>query len=138
MPGEKQPVTIGHLKARGFEIEYLSHARAILSVDFPEALTELAAVLDKATIPIEEIIADGGEAKGSQRLRRALTELKWPKITFTVQKIINGKEREAISYEIDHVRGFEAGTIELEIEWNNKDLFFDRRGCRRRGVDSSK
>ncbi|WLC16299.1 BglII/BstYI family type II restriction endonuclease [Bradyrhizobium diazoefficiens] len=124
MPAEKTPTTIDDLKARGIEIEYLSHARAILSVDFPEALTELAAVLDKATIPIEEIIA-GGEAKGTQRLRRALTELKWPKTTFTVQKIINGKEREAISREIDHVRTFEAVTIALEIEWKNKDPFFD-------------
>ncbi|MGF6428236.1 BglII/BstYI family type II restriction endonuclease [Bradyrhizobium elkanii] len=125
--GEKKPVTIDDLKARGFEIEYLSHARAILSVDFPEALTELAAVLDKATIPIEEIIAGGGgEAKGTQRLRRALTELKWPKTTFTVEKRINGSPREAISHEIDHVRSFEAGTIALEIEWNNKDPFFDR------------
>ncbi|GMO86158.1 BglII/BstYI family type II restriction endonuclease [Bradyrhizobium ottawaense] len=126
MPNE-QAITIEDLKARGFQVEYLSHARAILSVDFPEALNELAAVLGAATIPIEEIIAGGGgEAKGTQRLRRALTELKWPKTTFTVQKIINGKEREAISHEIDHVRTFNAGTIALEIEWNNKDPFFDR------------
>lgn len=121
MPDEKKP-TIEDLKERGFEIEYLSHARAILSVDFPDALTELAGVLSLATIPIEEIIAGGGgEAKGTQRLRRALTELKWPKTTFTVEKRINGKPREAISHEIDHVRTFEAGTIALEIEWNNKD-----------------
>lgn len=69
MPDEKKP-TIDDLKARGFEIEYLSN--------FPDALTELAGVLSGATIPIEEIIAGGGEAKRTQRLRRALTELKWP------------------------------------------------------------
>src|SRR5204862_1582163 len=45
---------------------------------------------------------------------------------FTVEKIINKKPRESISHEIDHVREFEAGTIALEIEWNNKDPFFDR------------
>ncbi|MCA1500093.1 hypothetical protein [Bradyrhizobium sp. NBAIM14] len=80
MPETKMP-TIDDLKARGFVIECLSHARAILSVDFPDALTELAVVLSGATIPIEEIIAGGGEAKGTQRLRRAFTELKWPKTT---------------------------------------------------------
>ena len=34
--------------------------------------------------------------------------------------------KEAQSHEIDHVRAFAAGTIALEIEWNNKDPFFDR------------
>jgi len=71
---------LSNLKARGFEIEFHSHAKAILSVDFPEALAELEAVLAKATIPIEEIIAGGGgEAKGTQRLRRALNDLNWTK-----------------------------------------------------------
>ena len=39
---------------------------------------------------------------------------------------IDGIEREAISHEIDHVRRGRNGTIALEIEWNNKDPFFDR------------
>jgi hypothetical protein len=61
--------TIAELQAKGFEVQYLSHASAILSVDFPDALTELCSVLTDATIPIEEIIAgDGGESKGTQRL----------------------------------------------------------------------
>jgi hypothetical protein len=48
------------------------------------------------------------------------------KTTFEIRKTINGREREAISHEIDHVREFAAGAIALEIEWNNKDPFFDR------------
>jgi hypothetical protein len=55
-----------------------------------------------------------------------LTKVGWPKTEFVVRKIINGKEREAISHEIDHCRQFDAGVIALEIEWNNKDPFFDR------------
>jgi hypothetical protein len=115
------------LLAKGYEIKFLSHAKAILFTDFPEAIRELAKVLSALTIPIEEIIAGGGgEAKGTQRLRKALTELGWPKIEFVIGKTINGKPRESISHEVDHVREFEAGTIALEIEWNNKDPFFDR------------
>src|SRR4051812_21522637 len=34
--------------------------------------------------------------------------------------------KEAQSHEIDHVKTFAAGTVALEIEWNNKDPFFDR------------
>ncbi|HEX3936397.1 MAG TPA: BglII/BstYI family type II restriction endonuclease [Xanthobacteraceae bacterium] len=115
------------LSAKGFEIEFHSHAQAILSLDFPDALTELQSSLAGLTIPIEEIIAGGGgEAKGTQRLRRALTAAGWLKTKFEVKKTINGREKESISHEIDHVRESSAGTLALEIEWNNKDPFFDR------------
>jgi hypothetical protein len=115
------------LKERGFEIEFFSHARAILSVDFPEVAEQLEAVLLSSTIPIEEIIGSGGgETKGTQRLRNALVTHGWLKHIFKVQRIIDGIEREAQSHEIDHVKRFDAGTLALEIEWNNKDPFFDR------------
>ena len=116
------------LKAKGFQVECVSHAEAILSVDFPTAAAELESALGEATIPIEEIIASGGgEAKGTQRLRRGLASLGWNKGIFTVQKVINGVPKESQSHEIDHVKTFGNGsTIVLEIEWNNKDPFYDR------------
>jgi len=115
------------LRKRGFEIEFRSHAKAILGVDFPEVAEQLEGVLLSSTIPIEEIIGSGGgETKGTQRLRNALAAHEWRKHNFVVQRIIDGVEREAQSHEIDHVKTFEAGTIALEIEWNNKDPFFDR------------
>lgn len=116
------------LQKRGFQVEFQSHAKAILSVDFPNAVTELEASLLATTIPIEEIIAGGGgEAKGTQRLRRALTDLNWLKTTFVVEKRINGEPRESQSHEVDHVRQFPSGErVALEIEWNNKDPFYDR------------
>ncbi|MGS1094829.1 BglII/BstYI family type II restriction endonuclease [Aquamicrobium terrae] len=116
------------LEEKGFQVEFRSHAKAILGSDFPEAATELVEALSTTTIPIEEIIAGGGgEAKGTQRLRRALTKLRWRKMQFIVEKRINGIPSEAQSHEVDHVREFEGiGRIALEIEWNNKDPFYDR------------
>lgn len=115
------------LMAKGYEIEFLSHSKAILTVDFPDALSELENALASLTIPVEEIIAGGGgEAKGTQRLRKALNKLGWVKTKFEVKKIINNRERELISHEIDHVRELPNGVVALEIEWNNKDPFFDR------------
>lgn len=118
----------GALAARGFQIAFQSHAEAILRVDFPDAVREIEAALGAATIPIEEIIASGGgEAKGTQRLRRALVAKGWLKTVFTVQRVIKGVPRESQSHEIDHVRAFAGGAnIALEIEWNNKGPFFDR------------
>lgn len=115
------------LEAKGFQVEFRSHARAILTVDFPDAAADLVAAISSTTIPVEEIIAGGGgEAKGTQRLRRALTALGWHKTNFVVEKRINGVPSEAQSHEVDHVREYPAGRIALEIEWNNKDPFYDR------------
>jgi hypothetical protein len=115
------------LTKRGFQVEFSSHAEAILRGDFPEVASQLEEVLLDSTIPIEEIIGSGGgETKGTQRLRNALAEHGWRKHNFIVQRIIDGVEREAQSHEVDHIRTFKAGTVALEIEWNNKDPFFDR------------
>jgi hypothetical protein len=115
------------LEVRGFQFEFLSHAAAILQVDFREALDELHQALDTVSVPIEELIGSGGgETKGTQRLRHALEALHWPKTTFTIEKRVNGAPRESISHVVDHVRTFPNGVVALEIEWNNKDPFFDR------------
>lgn len=120
------------LKSAGFQVEFHSHAEAILNGDFPSVQDELEGVLLGATIPIEEIIAGGGgEAKGTQRLRRGLQAQDWQTVTFTVEKRINGIPREAVSHKMDHVKSFKLpsggnGTVAMEIEWNNKDPFYDR------------
>jgi hypothetical protein len=109
-------------------VQFLSHAKAILAGDFPEAVDELESALLTLVIPIEEIIGSGGgEAKGTQRLRKALSNAGWEKFTFEITKVINGIARESQSHEVDHVRTFPDGSrLALEIEWNNKDPFFDR------------
>src|SRR6185295_14953723 len=120
------------LTRAGFQVEFHSHAEAILAGDFPTVERELEEVLSSATIPIEEIIAGGGgEAKGTQRLRRGLQAKDWDTVTFVVEKRINDVPREAVSHKMDHVKSFNlrnggVGTIAMEIEWNNKDPFYDR------------
>ena len=119
------------LRAKGFELKFLSHAAAILATDFPQALADLEQALAGFQIPIAEIIGGGGgEAGGTQRLRRSLADLGWRKTNFEIRKTINGEERESRSHEVDHVNGFEVEgktcDVALEIEWNNKDPFFDR------------
>lgn len=123
-----KPTRFAILKERGFNIQFLSHAEAILEHDFPGALDELEMVLAELRLPITEIIGSGGgETKFTQRLRRQLAELGWAKHIFRVDKSIDGTVRESISHEVDHVKAYEgAGTIAMEIEWNNKDPFYDR------------
>jgi hypothetical protein len=120
------------LTLAGFQVDFHSHAQAILAGDFPAVEGELEDVLLNATIPIEEIIASGGgEAKGTQRLRRGLQAKGWATRDFVVERRINDVPREAITHKMDHVKSFDladgsTATVALEIEWNNKDPFYDR------------
>jgi hypothetical protein len=94
----------------------------------PAAAIEIEAVLDTLTIPVEEIVrSGGGEGAATQRIRRAFADnFNWRKHNFEIRKIVDGEEKEFVSHQIDHVKKFAAGTFALEIEWNNKDPFFDR------------
>jgi hypothetical protein len=115
------------LREAGFEVEFTSHAEAIIRHDFPELIEELEGALIDIRLPMTEIIGGGGgEAKMTQRLRRGLAALRWTKHNFELTKSIDGVPRESISHEIDHVRRAANGVFALEIEWNNKDPFFDR------------
>jgi hypothetical protein len=112
---------------RGFDVRFVSHAAGILVQDFPQALSDLESALSNLELPITEIIGSGGgETKFTQRLRKALAGMKWPKHVFEIAKTVDGVPKESTSHEIDHVRRFDSGVVALEIEWNNKDPFFDR------------
>ena len=51
----------------------------------------------------------------------------WKKHVFEIGKTIDGVPRESTSHEVDHVKRIAGvGTLAMEIEWNNKDPFYDR------------
>ena len=52
-----------NLIADGYQVEFHSHAEAILTVDFPEALVELVAVLENLSIPVEKLFRSDAKAK---------------------------------------------------------------------------
>jgi hypothetical protein len=114
--GPLEETLLEKLRDKGFEIRFESHAAAILEQDFPQAIKDFERALGDLSIPITEIIGSGGgETKGTQRMRRAFNAVGWDKFTFEVKRIINGVEREAISHEIDHVKGFDKYKLALEI-----------------------
>ena len=118
---------LDRLRDAGFRVLTRNHADAILTQDFPAETAELVEALLDFRLPVTEIIGSGGgEAQSTQRLRRRLADAGWPKHVFDVRLTVDGVTRESISHEIDHVRRGPRGVLALEIEWNNKDPFFDR------------
>ena len=122
------------LRGKGFEVTALHHAEAIITHDMPEAESDLEHVLNQLVIPITELVGGGGgETQGTQRMRRALADRGWRKRNVTVKKLVkwgdDAPEHEvaSLSHEIDHIKVFgDDKVFALEIEWNNKDPFFDR------------
>jgi len=115
------------LKDKNFDIVVRNHAKAIFEVDFANESKEIVDALLELRIPIEDLIGSGGgEAQSTQWLRKRLYGANWNKHNFEFKFFLDGIERTSISHEIDHVRRSENGVIALELEWNNKDPFFDR------------
>lgn len=116
-----------NLTDAGFDVVIRNHAQAIFQVDFPEEAAELVDALLAMRIPAEDLVASGGgEAASTRWLRRRLYDAGWRKHNFVFRSYVDGQELQSISHEIDHIRRAEDGVIALEIEWNNKDPFFDR------------
>lgn len=126
--GVDAPASFQALQAKGFDVLFQAHARSILAGEFPQAMVEIAQVLNHTTLPITEIIGSGGgETKFTQRLRKSLAEKGWKKHVFEIGKTIDGVQRESTSHEVDHVKNYAGvGSLAIEIEWNNKDPFYDR------------
>lgn len=126
--GVDAPTSFEALQAKGFDVLFQAHARSILSGEFPQAMVEIAQVLDRTTLPMTEIIGSGGgETRFTQRLRKSLAEMGWKKHVFEIGKTIDGVQRESTSHEVDHVKNYPGvGSLAMEIEWNNKDPFYDR------------
>jgi hypothetical protein len=132
---EELPSILDQLRSRGFEIEESYNASSLLENKFQAANLEINAVLSQFTISVGELVqGGGGEASQTQRLRRQLSNLGWTKRRFVVSRLIDGIESQSQSHEIDHVKEFPEiprrfppnPTIALEIEWNNKDPFYNR------------
>ncbi len=120
-------MSLSTLLEAGFNVLTRNHAEAILAHDFPAELDLLTRVLTEFRISLDEVISGGGgEAGLTQRLRHELSDINWRKHNFSVQTVVDGHERTGISHEVDHVKFADAGALALEIEWNNKDPFFDR------------
>lgn len=116
------------LRARGFDLLAKNHAEAILSVDFPTETAELVDAVSEMSMDAAELIGSGGgEAPSTQRMRRRLAQAGWTKHNFRIQTTVDGRALgDGTSHEIDHIRHGTGGSLALEIEWNNKDPFFDR------------
>jgi hypothetical protein len=125
MPNYYQNTNVLHLP--GYEIYFTRFADSIINDHFNEATKELTDILSEFRIHERQIIQGGGGlSKITQQLAHLLDLKDWSKRKIESEHRVAGKVLTSESHEVDHYKVFERGNIGLEIEWNNKDPFYDR------------
>jgi hypothetical protein len=106
-----------------FHIEERVHACAVLKSDFPNEWKDVLDCLDGFTLKRSEVIAKGGNkteiAKGIDHF---LNSRGWEEKQFDTRVVVDGVPKDAPTHKIDNFRN----RVGVEVEWNNKDPFFDR------------
>ena len=106
-----------------YEVHEWHHACAILREDFPNEWNDILAVMQKFRLRKSWITQSGGaKSKVSAFIDNFLYERGWVEKEFTTQVIIDGAARDTPTHKVDCFRN----RVALEIEWNNKDPFYDR------------
>jgi hypothetical protein len=106
-----------------YEVHEWKHACAILKNDFPVEWDDIVEVLTAFRLRRSDVIAPGGgKSPISGVLDHAFYRRGWTEKAFDTKVVIDAEELESPTHKIDCYKN----RIALEIEWNNKDPFFDR------------
>lgn len=106
-----------------YEVHEFKHACAILKEDFPEEWADIIAVLREFKLKKSDISEGGGrKSKISDKIDKFLYKKGWLEKSFETEVLIDGQSHETPTHKIDCLKN----RVALEIEWNNKDPFYDR------------
>lgn len=106
-----------------YEVFQWNHPIAILEKDFPSEWSDILEVLNQYTLRRSEIEAAGkNKSPIASYLDDALYQRGWVEKKFDVSIKIDENEMETPTHKIDCYKN----RVGLEIEWNNKDPFYDR------------
>lgn len=106
-----------------FEVHEWKHASAILHSDFPEEWNDLIELLTRFRLCKSWITEAGGrKSKVSENIDSFLYERGWQEKEFKTSMTVDENTMESPTHKVDCYKN----RVALEIEWNNKDPFFDR------------
>ena len=108
---------------RNYEVHEWKHACAILHEDFPDEWQDIVSLLVQFELRRSWISARGGrKSKVASSIDEYLYALGWEEKAFSTQMVVDGNPVDAPTHKVDCFRN----GVALEIEWNNKDPFYDR------------
>jgi hypothetical protein len=106
-----------------YEIHEWKHACAILKYDFKDEWNDIIEVLTGFRLKKSHIIEPGGrKSKVAIAVDSEFFRRNWEEKSFDTKVVIDEEELESPTHKVDCFKN----RVALEIEWNNKDPFFDR------------
>jgi hypothetical protein len=106
-----------------YEIHEWKHACAILSNDFPNEWSDIVDVLTAFRLKKSWLTIGGGrKSKVSAFIDSFLYEREWIEKGFETHVVVDENTMDTPTHKIDCYKN----RVALEIEWNNKDPFYDR------------
>jgi len=108
---------------RRYEIREWKHASAILERDFPVEWQDIIDVLTDFRLRKSDIVLPGGRKSTiATQIDNAFIERGWRERGFETKVVVDQNEFESPTHKVDCFKN----KVAIEIEWNNKDPFFDR------------
>ena len=106
-----------------YEIHEWRHALAILRNDFRDEYNDIVDVFTRFRLQKSWITVGGGrKSKVSEWIDGELIKRGWQPKNFDTKITVDQRSVESPTHEVDCFKN----RVALEIEWNNKDPFFDR------------
>lgn len=106
-----------------YEVHEWRHAIAVLSQDFPNEWQDIIEILTSFRLQKSAINVGGGrKSKVAEALDQAFYDRGWKETQFKTKVVVDERVMESPTHKVDCYKN----EIALEIEWNNKDPFYDR------------
>jgi len=108
---------------RLYEIHEWRHASAILCHDFPDEWNDILSVLGDFRLRKSEIVVPGGRKSPiASEIDKGFYQRGWKETKFDTKVLVDEEHYDSPTHKVDCFKNH----IALEIEWNNKDPFYDR------------
>ena len=106
-----------------YEVHEWKHACAILAIDFPAEWNDIIALLAQFQLRKSWIVVGGGRKSGvAEAIDDFLYQRGWIEKEFATSVTVDTRVMDSPTHKVDCYKN----RVALEIEWNNKDPFFDR------------
>lgn len=108
---------------KNYELHEWKHASAILESDFLLEWQEIIEVLSGFRLKRSDVLAPGGGLSPiSQWFNSSFQQRGWVEKAFETKIVVDKHEIQSPTHKVDCFKS----RVALEIEWSNKDPFFDR------------
>ena len=106
-----------------YEVHEWKHACAILNRDFPKEWGDIVELLELFRLRKSWITQGGGrKSLVAASIDQYLYDRSWEEKAFSTKVVVDGVPVDAPTHKVDCFRN----RVALEVEWNNKDPFYDR------------